>query len=521
MPRRSFLATCLALACTAGPAAALAQAAPHAHAARQHGRHVLLISVDGLHASDLARYTADHPTSALAGLSDRGTTYSNALSSFPSDSFPGLLALVTGGTPKSTGVYYDDSYDRSLYKPGSNCTGTPGTEVDYSEAIDRNPNALDAGGGIDPAKLPQAKQGAHCVPVYPHSFLRVNTIFNVARKAGLRTAWSDKHPSYDLVNGPSGHGVTDLYTPEIAANKTTGSVTATEAYDALKVRAILNQIGGRNSTGSRSAPTPAIFGMNFQTVSVAQKLPFNGSPDIGGYEPGGEDFTAQLDGALSNVDAQIAKMVAGLDRRGLLDSTQIIITAKHGQAPKDPTQHVRISGDTIPGIVTTAGAPPAQATQDDVALLWLADQSTTGQASAALSADQQGADTAHIHRVIDGPELNTLFGDPLRDPRVPDVVVQPEQGVVYSSSTKKVAEHGGGAPDDRQVALLVADGRVRGGPGGVYDPASDGSGGRTVDQPVSTTQVAPSILRYLRLRPADLQAVGTEGTRPLPGSGAR
>ncbi len=214
-------------------------------------------------------------------------------------------------------------------------------------------------------------------------------------------------------------------------------------------------------------------------------------------------------------------MVAGLDRRGLLDSTQIIITAKHGQAPKDPTQHVRISGDTIPGIVTTAGAPPAQATQDDVALLWLADQSTTGQASAALSADQQGADTAHVHRVIDGPELNTLFGDPLRDPRVPDVVVQPEQGVVYSSSTKKVAEHGGGAPDDRQVALLVADGRVRGGPGGVYDPASDGSGGRTVDQPVSTTQVAPSILRYLRLRPADLQAVGTEGTRPLPGSGAR
>jgi predicted AlkP superfamily pyrophosphatase or phosphodiesterase len=82
-------------------------------------QHVLMISIDGLHAIDLQNYISSHPASALAGLAGHGIVYSNALSSAPSDSFPGLLALVTGGTPKSTGVFYDVSYDRKLFAPGS------------------------------------------------------------------------------------------------------------------------------------------------------------------------------------------------------------------------------------------------------------------------------------------------------------------------------------------------------------------------------------------------------------------
>jgi predicted AlkP superfamily pyrophosphatase or phosphodiesterase len=66
--------------------------------------HVLLISVDGLHQRDLSRFIAGHPGSALAQLSRSGVTYDDAHATTPSDSFPGLLALVTGGTPKSTGV---------------------------------------------------------------------------------------------------------------------------------------------------------------------------------------------------------------------------------------------------------------------------------------------------------------------------------------------------------------------------------------------------------------------------------
>src|SRR5215470_8710776 len=102
---------------------------------------VLLNSIDGFHEKDLARFVNENPNSTLAHLSHHGVTYSDASTSKPSDSFPGMLALATGGTPKSTGVYYDDSFDRKLAPPvgtafsavsGDCMSGSfPGTEVVY------------------------------------------------------------------------------------------------------------------------------------------------------------------------------------------------------------------------------------------------------------------------------------------------------------------------------------------------------------------------------------------------------
>ncbi|HEY0778831.1 MAG TPA: alkaline phosphatase family protein, partial [Gemmatirosa sp.] len=167
--------------------------------------HVLLISIDGMHEADLERYARLNPTSALAQLVGSGILYTSASTSRPSDSFPGLLSMITGGSPLSTGVYYDDSYDRRLAAPGSDCS-VRGTEIVYDESIDYNSNAIDGGGGINPAKLPRDPDNG-CAPVYPHQFVRVNTVFEVVKAAGLRTAWTDKHPAYDIVNGPSGYGV--------------------------------------------------------------------------------------------------------------------------------------------------------------------------------------------------------------------------------------------------------------------------------------------------------------------------
>src|SRR5262249_1535383 len=149
---------------------------------------------------------------------EHSLNYPQASSSKPSDSFPGILAMATGGSPRTTGVYYDVSYDRKLSSakavaPGA-CPSTEGTQVTFDESIDRDLTKLDGGGGINPDALP--RDGAHaCAPVYPHTFLRVNTIFEVVRAAGGYTAWSDKHPAYEILNGPSGAGVFDLYTPEI------------------------------------------------------------------------------------------------------------------------------------------------------------------------------------------------------------------------------------------------------------------------------------------------------------------
>ena len=47
----------------------------------------------------------------------------------------------------------------------------------------------------------------------------------------------------------------------------------TQQYDDYKVQAVINWINGRRHDGTGNPGTPAIFGMNFQTVSTAQKLP--------------------------------------------------------------------------------------------------------------------------------------------------------------------------------------------------------------------------------------------------------
>src|SRR5256884_9604087 len=100
-------------------------------------KHVLLVSVDGLHALDVANYVAAHPDSALAALSTHGITYSNARTPANSDSFPGLLALVTGGSLISHGLFYDVSYDRTIFDPtNTTCSGQPGNMQGFDESID-------------------------------------------------------------------------------------------------------------------------------------------------------------------------------------------------------------------------------------------------------------------------------------------------------------------------------------------------------------------------------------------------
>jgi predicted AlkP superfamily pyrophosphatase or phosphodiesterase len=535
--------------------------------ARAH--HVLLISVDGLHRSDLAWLVKNRPQSTLAKLSGMGLTYSAATAPTPSDSFPGLLALVTGGTPSSTGVYYDDSYDRTLYPPGSGCTGQPGTEIVYDESVDFDMAKLFSG-GINPDNLPLAKTKAGCKPVYPHEFLQVNTIFEVIHEAGKLTAWSDKHPSYDLVNGPSGKGVDDLYTPEInslianggtvngvdlAGTKAkcdgtnslpvakvsvyTDCIPSQEAYDDVKVQAVLNQIAGKKSDGSPGKGVPTILGMNFQAVSVGEKLP------IGGYKDAAGTPSDQLAGAIEHTDASIGKMVSALQKAGLDHDTLIIISAKHGQSPidkamlamegggnapvqtvVDPLTFVNAADPNVDNVPFTNPLPGSNGNSyatmghlqtDDVGILWLQDQSPKNVAAVVAQLTNVANATAMFANVLPlgtifdanvscGDELAEIFGDPtkpgtLAAARAPNAFIQPNEGVIYSGSSKKIAEHGGGAPGDVDVALLVV------GP-------SIGTG--TVSKPVTTTQVAPTILKALGLNPRSLDAVRREGTKVLP-----
>jgi hypothetical protein len=463
--------------------------------------HVLLISVDGLHALDLQNYVQAHPASTLARLTRKGQTFLNASTSKPSDSWPGLLAIVTGGSPNATGIVYEVSYDRQLSAPGSNCS-TLGTVVDYSEFIDVNSGLIDGGGGINPANLPLDRANG-CKPVYPHTYLRVNTIFEVAKGAGFRTAWSDKSLGYEVVNGPSGHGVDDLFTPEISAPLPDGNAPNTNVdeivkYDAIKVAAILHEIDGFDHTGTTQVGVPGIFGMNFQAVSVGQKT--------AGYVGPNGTPTPNLEKAFDYVDASIARFVDELKVQGLLDHTAIIISAKHGQAPINPAMRQIISNKAVPNLVN--GLQPgllAASTLDDVALLWLSDQSQTTAVANALDAQ---AGPLGISSILDGAPLAEQFNNPLTDSRAPDIFVIVQQGVIYAKPTaSKLSEHGGFGHDDTNVPILV----VAPGFGGHEDADGDEQA-----QPVTTAQIAPTILQLLGLNPNALQAVQQEGTQPLP-----
>jgi hypothetical protein len=536
-------------------------------------RHVLLISIDGMHAADfsncaqgIAGANGGKPYCPnLAALATTGVNYTAASSSKPSDSFPGLMTIVSGATPRAMGVYYDVAYDRSLNGPQvqtgngngpGRCTaGAPptGFTTEYEEGLDIDQTKINGGapgasltdGGIkslDATKMDR-DPARGCAPVYPWQFVRVNTIYGVIHNAGGYTAWSDKHPAYASVAGRDGVGVLDdYYSPEInsnviglpgvmtpagmscasvpdgAADPTawTTSFKNIQCYDTLKVNAILNEIAGKTHSGAH-AKTPTIFGMNFQAVSVGQKLVENGT--TGGYLDAAGTPTDGLLSEIEYVDDSVGQMVIKLKDRGLYESTLVIITSKHGQSPIDPNALDRIPDKTSNGLSPATlisnqlhAAMPASedpngsgigATEDDVSLLWLTNPSFTDAAVALLEANRAQIGGGQL---IYGSSLALNYNwpglPPTGDPRTPDIILTPNVGAIYTGSTKKVMEHGGFAHDDVNVMLLLSNPAIR---------------PHTVFSEVGTLQVAPTILKALGLDPSNLDGVRLEGTGALPG----
>jgi Type I phosphodiesterase / nucleotide pyrophosphatase len=535
-------------------------------------RHVLLISIDGMHAVDL--HNCSHGISGvnsgrpycpnLLALSQRAINYVAAVSSKPSDSFPGLAALVSGGSPKSTGLYYDVAYDRSLDAPaattGTGLAGGPctayavptGTTTDYDQGIDFDDTKLNGGapgaavaeggvGSIDPTHLVRDPQRG-CAPVYPWNFIRTNTIFGVVHAAGGYTAWIDKHPSYSMAGGPGGTGLDDFYSPEVSSNVVplpgvttslgipcdpvrdrspggsawNSSFDNIQCYDSLRVNALLRQIAGKTHNGA-PAMVPALFGMNFQSVYIGQSVAeplVNGGYQNGGYQNAAAKPGPELLKEIEFVDASIGDIVHALQSSGIYEDTLLIISAKHGASPIDPSRYVA-DGTGTPATLLGSAVPPyipfsesplnttgIGATEDDVSVLWL---SPGVSLTAAVELLESNATAIGLGEIYYGPTLwlNYNVGglEPGEDPRTPDIIVTPNVGVTYSGSTTMIEDHGGFAHDDTNVVMLVANPSFR---------------ATTVHATTTTTQVAPTIIKALGLDPTELDAVREEGTAVLP-----
>ena len=526
-------------------------------------KHVLLLSIDGMHAVDFYNCAngikgvngGDPYCPNMAALSQTGINYVNTESSRPSDSFPGMAALASGGSPKTTGQYYDVAYDRSLDAPAKK-TGTgleagpckpytepTGTTTDFDQGIDIDDTKLNGGapgagltdGGIrsiDPRKLERDPQTG-CTPVYPWNFIRVNTMFGVVHAAGGYTAWIDKHPSYSFVGGPGGKGLDDYYSPEVSSTvvplpgvKTldgaacdpirdkvgesawNASFENIQCYDAIKVYALLKQIEGKTHAGA-PAQVPAVFGMNFQSVYVGQSVNEAGV-GAGGYQNAAGLPSAKLLNEVEYVDTAVGKIVEGLKAAGIYTDTLLVVTAKHGESPIDPTRYIADGADTpatllgklIPFSESPLNKTGIGATEDDVSVLWLKKGVPVEKAVGILEND---ATEIGLGEIFYGPSvaLNYNVGGlgPGEDPRTPDIIVAPNVGVTYSSSTPMIGDHGGFAHDDTNVMLLVAN---------------PGFTAQTVSATVATRQVAPTAVSALGLDPQALEAVQAEGTRVLP-----
>jgi len=313
------------------------------------------------------------------------------------------------------------------------------------------------------------------------------------------------------VKTPEGVSCATVRDPGSDITAWTNSFENIQCYDTLKVNAILNQIDGRTHNG-KWAKVPTLFGMNFQAVSVGQKLNEKSNSTQGGYLDAAGTPSAALLSEIHFVDDAIGQMVWELMEGGHYESTLVIITAKHGQSPIDPTRYNPILNTGSSPATLLANLLPASEnpntpggigpTEDDVSLIWLADGKNTLSAVQTL---ETNATEIGLGQIFYGPSLSINYNDPglppWGDPRTPDIIVTPNVGVTYTGSTKKQEEHGGFSHDDTNVVLLVSN---------------PGITPKTVYSSVGTNQIAPTILTALGLNPQKLQGVQLEGTAPLP-----
>ena len=187
---------------------------PLIHTSSNHpATRVLLLSVDGLHAVDLANFVATHPHSALAELSARGVTYTNARTPV-SDPLAGLASLVTGGTPLSTGILSINGYDMH-----------PSRDKDQ------------------------------------HLELRVNTMFEVVHEKIGPTAWAgESAQTSELLSGPSRTGVDEVCPIDLSVHA-----------DEVRTVQVLNLIQGMGCSGTTSRPVPLLFGMSLTAIAQIQE----------------------------------------------------------------------------------------------------------------------------------------------------------------------------------------------------------------------------------------------------------
>ncbi len=323
-----------------------------------------------------------------------------------------------------------------------------------------------------------------CAELPVHRLVRVNSIFDLVHAAGGRTAWADERTAYaDLLRGPSGTALDEVFVPEMSVAE--NLVDAARIGDEDRVRAVLQWIDGIQGA------VPRLFGVALMSVDAAQRT---GSSRLdGGAGP--------IQTAFERVDSQIGRIVGELGKRGLGDSTWIIVTARHGQTPMHDQVFRPVNPAGIEAIARAAAhGELALVTADTVGLVWLKHPDATAAVLKAYRAKMTGMGIGEIYS---GQKLRLIMNTAEEDTRMPNLILEPQAGVIWMrKGGNRPRGHGGFSDDQNHVALLVSGRQLR---------------GRLDKTPVPTTQIAPLILRILGMEKMNLKALHQEHTPALPG----
>ena len=488
-----------------------------------------------------------HPHSALAGSSTRRRVHRGA-DPVPVGLVPGHGRPGHRRQPATTGVYYDDTFNHALLPgrarptapgrarrrgrptsssstrtrshstPARACAGLPGSilrmtgnphDVDRPDAAAGRPDDLQAG--------------------VPAPYLKVNTIFEVARAAGLRTAWSDKHPAYEILNGPSGTGVQDLFTPgdqqrrarPPARQRLDHGQRAHRAVRRYKVQAVSTRSTASTTAAHAKVGAPAIFGMNFQTVSTAEKLPDLRRPRPAATCADGVHARARCSAGRSTTSTTDRHWSPRSRRRAwptAPPSSCPRSTASHPptrrRSPGSPTARSstrsmrpgprRTPRPRRPRRVLRRRRRDADLAQRPLRRRHVVRQGRSCSTTPASGNDINGNSKPYTHsgltRGLRRAAAAGFFGVRPATRACPDVIGIAQDGVVYT---------GGRARSPSTAATTRRTATCRSSSSGARPHARVGT-------PVETTQIAPTILRLLGLNPSPAGRP-IEHTRVLPG----
>lgn len=441
---------------------------PLIHTSSDHpAQRALIISIDGLRAVNLANFVSSHPQSALAELTRRGVTYTNAHIAWP-DTAAAMIAIASGGSPISTGIFSSQGFDRAMQRDGDGCRPVA-SDLD-----------LTAGHSI----LFEAESG--CDALQAHRLVRVNTIFDVVHAAVGRTAWADASAGYaDLLRGFSGNALDDVFIAS-AAPHDIDRISAAEEQDRECVDAVLRWM-------AKGPDAPRLAGLSLIGLDAAQRS----IPLLQTASPGTAGSVKRS--PLEHADAQVRRIVSALDKAGLFESTWIIVTARHGSI--GDTANLRVVDSALVEQVAkmAAGGELDRVVAGTAAMIWLKHPEKT---ETIVNAYRTKMLDLGIGAIYFGEKLKLIMNTAKEDSRMPDVILEPQAGVVWAIEGQWPKHLGGFSDDENHVAMLISGRQLT---------------GRVDKTPVQSGQVAPLILQMLGMDKLELQALRQEHVPPLPG----